>query len=324
MASHLSRSSSGEIASAHLLLRDSHRCELLKRWYQIRDMFLGYNHRKKDVEAALALASSCEHEDAVWLSKMFAGKTVRNDDDVFAVFSEHPNDMRALCFASLMKGRPWNMQGLRRSAESGYAFAQCRLGWEESGSEKFLWANRAASQGERGGFVCLGFYYRYDDENLEKAKESLRIAAELNHVTSMVDLALLLPSSDPERFVWLGRAAKSGEDGPFLELFPARVSRFLRKRGGPYIRSVIFVIGHALSKSFDLENRKIFSVDNCDFDQYVPAASEAIRFFRAQSAAARRAADAWSIIGSRLHIIKDVRILIAKMVWEARIEAQYF
>ncbi len=39
--------------------------------------------------------------------------------------------------------------------------------------------------------------------------------------------------------------------------------------------------------------------------------------------AARLSVVTWTLVASRMHLIKDMRILIGKMVWEARFEANY-
>jgi hypothetical protein len=45
--------------------------------------------------------------------------------------------------------------------------------------------------------------------------------------------------------------------------------------------------------------------------------------FENQCAGCRRAMDAWSVVGRRNGVVKDVRLMIAKLIWEERDEAKY-
>jgi hypothetical protein len=45
-------------------------------WYKIRDTFFGQNNVEQDSKKALKFASVCEHPNAVWLTKLFAGRDV--------------------------------------------------------------------------------------------------------------------------------------------------------------------------------------------------------------------------------------------------------
>lgn len=53
------------------------------------------------------------------------------------------------------------------------------------------------------------------------------------------------------------------------------------------------------------------------------ATKEAIEFYELQVDRAKRAVFAWSLVGIRLNLIKDVRVLIAKTVWEMKREGNY-
>ena len=55
-------------------------------YYTVRDTFLGHNNVKQDVKRALELASTCQHPDAKWLLKVFAGKDVTTKEEARVVF----------------------------------------------------------------------------------------------------------------------------------------------------------------------------------------------------------------------------------------------
>lgn len=42
-----------------------------------------------------------------------------------------------------------------------------------------------------------------------------------------------------------------------------------------------------------------------------------------QCSAARRAIESWTLVAIRFNIVKDVRVLIGKMIWKAKEEANY-
>lgn len=48
-----------------------------------------------------------------------------------------------------------------------------------------------------------------------------------------------------------------------------------------------------------------------------------VSFYLSQNESCRKAVDTWSLISTRLRIYKDLRIFIAKMIWETRFEALY-
>ncbi len=87
-------------------------------WYKIRDMLFEENDTEQDVKTALQLADVCEHPDAVWLTKLFAGRNVSNKDELQHVFLECKDDRRAVCFAGI--NVCWyDTESLRRAANLG-------------------------------------------------------------------------------------------------------------------------------------------------------------------------------------------------------------
>jgi hypothetical protein len=58
----------------------------LLQWFAIRDALLGHNEQSQDVNRALELAAVCNHPDAVWLTKLFAGRDVSTVEEARQVF----------------------------------------------------------------------------------------------------------------------------------------------------------------------------------------------------------------------------------------------
>jgi hypothetical protein len=84
---------------------------------------------------------------------------------------------------------------------------------------------------------------------------------------------------------------------------------------------VVFAIGRALQGHVNDRSRTIFNAE-WNFHVWINAASRAIEVFKIMSKNARRAVDAWSIVGIRFGVVKDVRKLIAKLIWYASTEGR--
>jgi TPR repeat protein len=293
----------------------------LLEWCKIRDTFFGHNFISQNIPLSLELASACQHPDARWLTEACAGKDVNTMEDAKRVFpSLGQNDARALCFAWLLGDRR-DLTSLRRSAELGFAFAQARLAGRAEGEEKFKFAQLAAAQGERGGFVRLGVCFRDGEgceKNLDKAKENFLLSSELGDFWAMDQLGRLLDASDAQQWHWWGRAA-AGESWNFLSNFVDQVELF---NSGSGSAAVMFAIGQALQGHVNEQARTIFS-ESAPFISRIGPAKQAIAFYEAQIKATKDAMRAWTQVGIKLKVVKDVRKLIAKLIWDAREEALY-
>jgi hypothetical protein len=290
-------------------------------WYKIRDTFFGQNLVVQNIPLAIVMASSCDHPDARWLSEACAGKAVETVEDAKRVFSAlGQNDARAACFMWML-GDQEDSTALRRSAELGFAFAQGWMARRVSGDEKFKFAQLAAAQGEREGFFWLGVGFSHGQgckKDLEKGKENLFLASELGHVMGMHWLGSLLDKFDPQRWRLWGRAVALG-DRVFLSKFVKQVDLF---NSGSGSAAVMFAIGEALQGCVNEEKRTIFNSER-KFDVYIDPAKQAIAFFEFQIKACRKAVDAWTIVGKRFGVVKDIRVLIAQLIWGARAEALF-
>jgi hypothetical protein len=292
----------------------------LLEWYKIRDTFFGDNWVTQNIPLAIEMASTCQHPDARWLTEACAGKDVKTKEDAKRVFSGE-NEARALCFMWML-GDQENLALLLRSAELGFAYAQA-LVTGEPGVEEFKFAQLAAAQCECVGFFVLGLCL-FDgvrcERNLDEAKLNFLRASELGSVAAMSWLGRLLEDSDPQRWRWWGRAAALGSWVDFFAGFAKQVELFNSSAGSA--AAVVFAIGRALQGHVNEEARTIFSRDY-DFDSLIGPAKQAIAFYEAQIQATKDAMRAWTLVGIKLKVVKDVRKLIAKLIWDSREEALY-
>ncbi len=296
----------------------------LFKWLDVRDTLLGDNFKKQDITAALALARDCKHPDAEWLTSIFEGKDISTKEDARKVFLCCENDARALSFAWwLSDDYEEDLPLLRRASELGNAFAcsaLCVHVWEENKEEAFRLAQLAAAQRERAGFFELGHCFRFGcEKDLNLAKQNYLNAAELGYVWAAESFGELLDESDPVRWIWWGRAALRGRPYLFLDYFLKQVELFFSGSGKA---TILFLIGRALKGSIDMEKKEIF-LTRLNFDSRIGPANQAVSFYDFQIKFARLAVDTWTLVGTRLCLIKDMRIYIGKMIWEGRFEANY-
>ena len=300
----------------------------LFKWLDVRDTLLGQNYKKQDITAALALAHDCKHFDAEWLTSIFEGKDVSTKENAREIFLSCLNDARALCFAWwLAENREDDLMLPRRASEMGNAFACSFFFWQvwfRNEEEAFRLARLAANRHERDGFSCFGYCFQAGHgckQNSNLAKENYLIAAELGLVEAAVQYGCLLDHSDPVRWLWWGRAALRGCSGQFLDSFSKQVELFFSGSGNA---TTMFLIGHVLKGNISMEKNRIFcDLGNDDFYSLIEPAYRAVSFYESQIESARLAVYAWALISTRLHLIKDMRIFIGKMIWEGRFEANY-
>ncbi len=299
----------------------------LFKWLDVRDTLLGRNERKQDITAALALARDCQHSNAVWLTSIFEGKDVSTKENARKVFILCQDDARALCFAwCLADRRRKDLPLLRRASELGNDFAcstLCGKVDEENKEEAFRLAQLAASQHERDGFCLLGFYFRNGvgcEKDLNLAKENFLIAAELGHVWAADDYGDMVHESDPARWLWWGRAALRNRPRSFLWSFLEQIKQFFSGAGNA---AVVFLIGRALKGNIDMEKKLIFGSDY-NFISLIGPANQAVSFYSSQIKSARLAVETWTLVSTRLHIIKDMRTYIGVMKFGVKTRRKLF
>jgi hypothetical protein len=93
-------------------------------------------------------------------------------------------------------------------------------------------------------------------------------------------------------------------------------------RSGSGHAKVVFVIGRALKGQIDNEKRIIFG-KGFIFDASIGPANQALRFYEFQLQSYRRAVDSWTFVGLRTKVVKDIRKMIGKMIWDTREEVAY-
>ena len=225
----------------------------------------------------------------------------------------------------LTDDRQTDLALLSRAAEMGYTFARlelCEQSLHSNNEEAFRLAQLSAVQLERDGFywlgrcLCSGLGCKTE---LDSAKQNLLIAAELGHVWAADFVGDFAGESDPSCWLWWSRAALRGNPDSLLVSFSKQVELFF---SGSENATIVFLIGRALKGNIDVEKKKILG-ESLSFSSLIGPANQAVSFYFSQINCARLAVDTWALVGTRLHLIKDMRIYIGKLIWEARFEANY-
>jgi hypothetical protein len=324
----------------------SHALENASLWFKvIRDLFLGENAVSQNIPLALEMAAACDHPDARWLWSVCSQHGVQTKQDAHRVFAAlGESDPRAPCLESLFNEDDYSFRGVRRGAELGDPFAMAVMSRGKTGQEAFEWAERGAAKGEPECFYLLGHCYRFGDgckKDLAKSKEFFYKAAAIGGGLFVVVVVVVFffflsfsceIAQDMYAIGLLGELSE-GEERWRWWTFPSEKSHWLTSNfceevqkmhlgtgdGNP---TIVFLIGRALKGRIDLHKKKICS-DSRDFDDKVGYALFAIAFYEAQIKATKDAMHAWTQVGIRWKVVKDVRKLIAKLIWDTREEALY-
>jgi hypothetical protein len=79
---------------------------------------------------------------------------------------------------------------------------------------------------------------------------------------------------------------------------------------------IVFVIERALKGHIDSEKRTVFR-ERYNCDTYIDSANQALHFYEFQLQSYRKAVDGWTIIGLRSRVVRDIRKMVGKMIWDA-------
>lgn len=289
-----------------------------KEWYEIRDLLFGQNYRKQDIAKAIVLAKQCAHPDAVLICNVLqkTNHLVMIRDALIKELLEYEgqhNDGRALCFAWCLlennNARHANMNWIIRASAAGFAFAQTqqfKISYYTAPNAVLRpLAEKAISKNERDGYWCLMRLYDGKHDSLEAAKKG----AKLGSVDCMTFVGRKSKNLK-EAITFLGQAAVFGEIYYFKHLFE-ELPIWSEMTNDTQL---IYLAGYYAKNTFLLPR-----LENILFFR----ASHAINYYTGQNTACRAAVDTWSLCALRLKLYKDIRILIAKIVWDSRLEALF-
>jgi hypothetical protein len=293
------------------------KAELIK-WWDALDTITGQGSMKQDIAKGLQMARECQHEDARWLASLFPGGAQATKNVLLA----QGDDPRAMLLASFVGDGEMEVLLLRRAAKMGYAPAQAivarRAGFQNE--KRFVWAEKAAAQGDRTGLFQLGTCFsagRGCDQDRRRAMMLVKEAAELGHSEALYSYGRdAFEDGDWERYRWWGRAAARGCEGACFGLIVGAIDQLKLFDKGRGSGLTLFEIGAACKGHLD-------GAAECAFGSAMNATGlcmlmRTVAFHDEGCDKAKRAVVCWILIGRRLGVVKDIRMKVARMVWLER------
>ncbi len=301
---------------------------MLMQWWDALEVLRGSREVGRNVEKGLRMARECSHPDAKWLCSLFspgASEPVLVADVWRVMEAQGEDDPRALhVLAGLFSNPHYSRERirlLRRAAELGYAPAQAELSFCCPQEEELKWAKAAAAQGDRAGLAQLAWCLekrRGCESDAAKVDALFLEAAELGDVGAMFAAGLYAFSECQwERYLWWGRAAARG-CSRVLQDFHLGAKRQLKwyEAGGGSGR-VIFELGAAYRGHVDVRGLVVFG-ERISKKKRAEVAQRCVDLHERWCRLARAAIECWLLVAARLGVVKDIRLLLARSLWESR------
>ncbi len=177
------------------------------------------------------------------------------------------------------------------------------------------WLQKAAAQGEPVAMFYLAHSLLDGTQSAEmkqKAERLLRDAAELGHVFAQEDLAIdFCEERSPEWFAWMRRSFLQ-QEAAITNTWPKRGANAVELYDNqPVSGRSVFEFGSGLSSSVLWRERSGTS------DLYELGA-RALELFEKWCNHARRAVQCWLWLSKQLGMGKDIRLVIADLIWDER------
>ncbi len=283
------------------------------KWYEARWVF--FELQRFAVGLELARQSSCD--EAVLLVSLFPAGIPSSLTHAKPAFLAKPDDSRCQCWAALCE-KPENAEArvkqLLKSADGGYAWAQALFADQvRDWREKQKWLILAAVQGEPKA-ISISARETWNARGRSSASEFfLREAAALGEPSAQFYVAeMCCPKSSGERFVWLRRAAEQGYKTALSPLLWTVKERFYGRVANSSPRAVYeLAVGMR-----DARVKKIVLKERGN----APIANWAWSMYDHWTAHAKTGVLCWIWAGRQLGVSRDMRRMIADLVWAERAE----
>jgi hypothetical protein len=305
-------------------MKGSVEIELAERikWFDALDIMCVRGRCAADATVLDALESvrGCTHPDALSLTSLVPRGAVTSRAGLREVMQKHGDDARAVFFA--WEWEFWvtaeeldTLEELKRAAAMGYAHAQAVLCGHVWAEQRLELAQKAAAAGDRTGLFELARCIHKGGacaRDKARATQLYREAAELGHAGAMWAYGkAAFGERDWQRFYWWGRASMRGKGSfEFRELVIELLSSFEKGEHGRILHTVRPVIHSEL-----LEMQRVLG-GRAKGSHVLDQLRRVDQLYQAMTSRARRAIACWSAVGVRHGVVKDVRVMIAKMVWE--------
>lgn len=274
---------------------------------------LGQNNHAQNVEHALDLASRCAHPEAVWLFHVASTRARTVPELIQCLNNTSRDDVRGAMYSTILRGDFAAFFWTQLRTPFAMAWKAKVACTEHYARENALAIAEAAVElGDRDAFFWLGHVWEkiVPEPDIDRARHFYQKAAELNHALACSRLGRSFGEGDLRQVFWLGKAASLGERDFFLLFLKRQITESASK-------AVLYAVGRALKNHINVPKREIFG-SSLYFDELKSFAVSALMFYHAQTRACRAAVDCWVIIASRFRVVKDVRRLVGRLIWESR------
>ncbi len=289
------------------------------KWYHARTVF--FSETTGALADGLALAKRCDNDDARFLVSLFPNGPPSTKAQAAAVFLAREEDPRCLSWAAQCGTEP-RRELLHRSAKGGYAWGQKLCGQLHGiggGSEDDVaWIERAAAAGEPSALSFLGTLAATGvmvPFEVARAYRMWQEAAQLGDCCAQFAVGKECCRKDsPEQYAWMRRSALQvalretrGEALEWLLMAVRRQVKVYERCGSGRL---LYEIGGALAPALHWREGLVPEV--------VVAGERAVKVYEQRCREARRAVLCWIWLARQLRVAKDVRLLVADMVWDRR------
>jgi len=283
-------------------------------WWKARDLILGVNMKSRDIYGGLILASHCTNEEAIWICDALA--------DILDPESEYHRPMLPL---NAMRRREYAVGLLKIQPDSAYktvylSFLDIRdLTLDEAIrlGHQFAIANMALNPKNMPNDLVIidpALHYRFGI--LKNVPEHVFIAAEMGWYEAIRKVCSSKYYRDqlgPFRYVSI--LEKGLEVGSEL----TDVMLTAMYNSSTTMPEVRIFIGRAYKRCVDRRGGRLRGMHDEMTVQF------AIQGYTTNVARVREAMDAWVCIGRRLQAAtnKDIRRMVAQMLWDERAHVYY-
>ncbi len=297
------------------------------KWFHARRVFF----RVENFHDGLELARQSDHPDARFLVSLFADAPYQHPlacEEALAVFMARQDDPRCLCWAGcVLHGEDGEEDEayerrrrhlFRMSSEGGCAWGRQLFSCLSKDRVQRLamveQLEMAVAQGEPDAMYCRGDCTWNENggaEDIERAKKLWLQGAELGSPECQFEYAFWCCTDSPvEKFEWLRRAALQSET------FARRLFKIARKDtvflGGDCAGRLPYEIGCAVAV---IMGHKFWT--KASKSEKFPC-ERAFDLFKRCNEEAKHAVLCWLWIAKQHGIVKDIKLLIAGLIWEQR------
>jgi hypothetical protein len=290
------------------------RVEQIKWWDALDELLAALEPGR--FERAMRMVRDCRHPDAQWLASLFPPDVAVTREDVEAMMLQQRDDPRAMYLLCRLRPNADESDELSaRAASMGYAPAQVWMSYVVRDDQEALrLAQLAAAQGDRLGLFHMGYRLLRGeccDMDKAKGKEFVRQAAELDLPAAMYFYGNEFSEYGWERYYWRWRAASRGYSS---HAFCDAVLRFLPRFDAGECGRILAIAASLISGNLDVEGGQMFWLPLQPVQ--IEKLLRVVELHRQMLQRARRAIACWSVVGLRYGVVKDVRVMVAKMAWE--------